>query len=128
MGPNLQSKVNGGGWVDYWDKLLVPIRKLIAYFRLESCANLGFLIKFMKFWNLGLNLANLAKFRPNSLILALTLGFGGLRARWRPAPARRPGDIPVTTWDISGIRPKGPRSDPAGILALRGRFLAPKTL
>ena len=25
----------------------------------------------------------------------------------------------MTTWDISGIRPKGPRSDPAGILALR---------
>ena len=57
MAPNLQSKVNGGGWVDYWDELLTSIRKLLAYFMLASCANLGFLIKFAKFGNLGLNLA-----------------------------------------------------------------------
>jgi len=57
MEPNLQSKVNGGGWVDYWNELLTPIRKLIGYFRLDNCVSLGFLIKLIKFWNLGLNLA-----------------------------------------------------------------------
>ena len=88
MGPNLQSKVNGGGWVGYWDKLWTSIRKLLAYFRLENCANLGFLVKLIKFGEFGSKFGYLAKFRPNSIDFRTYLDFrvfGAAGVPLRPA-------------------------------------------
>ena len=82
---------------------------MLAYFRLESCANLGFLVKFIKFWNLGLNLANLAKFRPNSIVLGTYLDFRVFGAAGVPLRPADPG-ISVLSRGISpgfGLRPLG---------------------
>ena len=102
----------------------MSIRKLTTYFRLESYANLAFLIKFVKFWNLGLNLADLAKFRPNSLILGLTLGFGGLRAAGAPL---RPAD-PGISMLSRGISPGFGTSSPCAAHSVRTGLREAKAL
>ena len=55
-------------------------------------------------WEFGSKFGYLAKFRPNSIVFRTYLGILRSSGHRRSAPARRPGDIPVTTWDISGIR------------------------